>query len=68
MKALVTIVGVILIVVAAVYFLVPADTLPAFFPGHESGLARIRVKHCIAYWQLVYGAEVIIVTRDPRRR
>ena len=45
MKAIITIVGVILIVVAAVYFLVPADTLPAFFPGHESGLARIRVKH-----------------------
>jgi uncharacterized membrane-anchored protein YitT (DUF2179 family) len=45
MKAIITIVGVILIVVAAVYFLVPADTLPSFFPGHETGLARIRVKH-----------------------
>ena len=45
MKAIITIIGVILIVVAAVYFLVPADTLPSFFPGHESGLARIRVKH-----------------------
>jgi uncharacterized membrane-anchored protein YitT (DUF2179 family) len=45
MKAFITIVGVILIVVAAAYLLVPADTLPSFFPGHETGLARIRVKH-----------------------
>jgi hypothetical protein len=45
MKAIVTILGVILIVVAAVYFLVPADSLPSFFPGHETGLMRIRAKH-----------------------
>jgi uncharacterized membrane-anchored protein YitT (DUF2179 family) len=45
MKAIVTILGVILIVVAAAYFLIPADSLPGFFPGHETGLARIRVKH-----------------------
>jgi hypothetical protein len=45
MKAIVAILGVILIVVAAVYFLVPADSLPTFFPGHETGLTRIRAKH-----------------------
>src|SRR5262249_43059983 len=45
MKAIVTILGVILIVVAAVYFLVPADSLPTFFPGPETGLMRIRDKH-----------------------
>ena len=45
MKAIVTVLGVILIVVAAVYFLVPADALPTFFPGHETGLMRIRAKH-----------------------
>jgi hypothetical protein len=38
MRAIVIIVGVILIVAAAVYFLVPADALPTFFPGHETGL------------------------------
>jgi hypothetical protein len=27
------------------YFLVPADSLPDFFPGHETGLMRIRAKH-----------------------
>jgi hypothetical protein len=45
MKAIVTILGVILIVVAAIYFVVPADSLPSFFPGHETGLMRIRAKH-----------------------
>ncbi len=45
MKAIKMIFGVILIVVAAAYLLIPADSLPGFFPGHETGLARIRVKH-----------------------
>ena len=45
MKMLLTVLGVALLVVAAIYFLVPADTLPSFFPGHETGLARVRVKH-----------------------
>ena len=45
MKAILLVLGIVLLVVAAVYFLLPADSLPAFFPGHETGLARIRVKH-----------------------
>ena len=45
MKLILSLVGVILLVIAAVYFLVPADQLPTFFPGHEAGLARIRMKH-----------------------
>ena len=45
MKAIVIVIGVILVIVAAVYFLVPADALPKFFPGHETGLMRIRTKH-----------------------
>jgi hypothetical protein len=40
--------AVILIIVAAIYLLLPADSLPAFFPGHEAGLTRIRLKHGIA--------------------
>jgi hypothetical protein len=57
MKAIVTILGVILLVVAAVYFLVPADSLPSFFPGHEAGLMRIRAKHGM----LVGGLGVILL-------
>jgi hypothetical protein len=47
MKPILTLLGVILLVVAAVYFLVPADQLPGFFPGHEAGVARVHMKHGI---------------------
>jgi hypothetical protein len=48
MKLVLTLLGVVLLVVAAVYFLVPADQLPSFVPGHETGLDRVRTKHGIA--------------------
>ena len=47
MKLIVTLLGVILLVVAAVYFLVPADQLPGFFPGHEAGVTHAHTKHGI---------------------
>ena len=47
MKLILTLLGVVLLVVAAVYFLVPADQLPGFFPGHEVGAARMHYKHGI---------------------
>jgi len=28
-----------------VYFVMPADQLPSFMPGHVDGLARVRMKH-----------------------
>jgi hypothetical protein len=48
MKPVLTLLGVVLLVVAAVYFLLPADQLPGFFPGHEAGVARMHYKHGIA--------------------
>ncbi len=39
--------GAALIAVAVIYFMVPADSLPGFFPGHEAGVARVHVKHGI---------------------
>jgi drug/metabolite transporter (DMT)-like permease len=48
MKQILALLGVVLLVVAGVYFLVPADQLPGFFPGHEAGLDRVRSKHGIA--------------------
>jgi hypothetical protein len=45
MKLICVILGIALLVVAGMYFLMPADALPAFFPGHETGLARMRYKH-----------------------
>jgi hypothetical protein len=47
MKIILMLLGVVLLVVAGVYFIVPADQLPGFFPGHEAGVARIHAKHGI---------------------
>lgn len=47
MKLVLTLLGVVLLVIAAVYFLVPSDQLPSFFPGHEMGVARMHTKHGI---------------------
>jgi hypothetical protein len=48
MKTVLYLLGVLLIVVGAIYLLVPADSLPSFFPGHEAGLMRPRMKHGFA--------------------
>jgi len=45
MNRILTILGVILLVIAAIYFLVPADQLPSFVPGHVEGSPRIHIKH-----------------------
>jgi hypothetical protein len=45
MKLILSLLGVVLLIVAAVYFLVPADSLPGFFPGHEAGVTRMHYKH-----------------------
>ncbi len=42
------IVGVVLIIIAIVYFAQPAKSLPGFFPGHEAGSSHHHVKHGIA--------------------
>ncbi|QDW38671.1 hypothetical protein FFI89_016865 [Bradyrhizobium sp. KBS0727] len=47
MKLVLTVLGIVLLVVAAVYFVMPADQLPGFFPGHEAGVAKIHAKHGI---------------------
>jgi uncharacterized membrane protein HdeD (DUF308 family) len=40
--------GVVLIIVAIVYWVEPAKSLPSFFPGHEAGSNHHHVKHGIA--------------------
>ena len=42
------VVGIVLIVIAFVYWLEPARSLPGFFPGHEAGSNHHHVKHGIA--------------------
>jgi hypothetical protein len=40
--------GIVLIVIAAIYFAEPAKSLPGFFPGHQAGSGHHHVKHGIA--------------------
>jgi hypothetical protein len=47
MKLILTLLGVVLLIVAAVYFVMPADQLPGFFPGHEAGVTHAHIKHGI---------------------
>jgi hypothetical protein len=47
MKLVLSLLGVVLLVVAAVYFLIPADQLPSFLPGHEAGVMRVHARHGI---------------------
>jgi len=48
MRSLAFLLGAILLVIAGIYLLMPADSLPAFLPGYEAGLMRPRVKHGVA--------------------
>jgi len=45
MKLVMTLLGVVLLIISAVYVMVPADQLPGIFPGHEAGVSRVHVKH-----------------------
>ena len=46
--ALAVVLGTALIVVAVIYWVEPAGSLPSFFPGHETGSSHHHVKHGIA--------------------
>jgi hypothetical protein len=48
LTAAAVVVGLALIVVAAIYWAEPARSLPGFFPGHESGSGHHHTKHGIA--------------------
>ena len=51
-----TVIGLGLLVVAIVYFIEPAKSLPTFMPGHEAGSSRHHVKHGIAALVVALGA------------
>jgi hypothetical protein len=42
------VIGVLVLVVAVIYFVEPAKSLPSFFPGHTAGSTHHHVKHGIA--------------------
>lgn len=47
MRPIAIVLGLVLIAVAVIYFVMPADSLPGFFPGHEAGVTRVHMKHGI---------------------
>jgi hypothetical protein len=63
---LLAVLGVILIIVAVVYWLVPAGSLPGFMPGFEAGSTQVHVKHGIG--ALVLGIVLIVASRFLGRR
>jgi hypothetical protein len=46
--ALAVVIGIVLIVVAVIYWAEPAKSLPSFFPGHQAGSTHHHAKHGIA--------------------
>jgi hypothetical protein len=48
MRTAAILLGLLFFVVAIIYWVVPAEQLPGFFPGFEPGLSRVRLKHGIA--------------------
>ena len=48
MKSVAFVLGLACLIVAGLYFWLPADSLPAWLPGYEPGMTRIRLRHGIA--------------------
>jgi hypothetical protein len=51
-------IGIVLIVVAVIYWIDTAASLPSFFPGHQAGSSTHHVKHGIA--ALVVGLGCLV--------
>jgi amino acid transporter len=50
--------GILFLVIAIVYWVDTASSLPSFFPGHESGSSHHHVKHGIAAAVVALGCFV----------
>jgi hypothetical protein len=48
MRNVAIVLGLVFAVIAVVYWVVPAGSLPGFLPGFEAGGTRVHVKHGIA--------------------
>jgi hypothetical protein len=56
MKTLCSVLGIAFLVIAGIYFVTPAESLPSFFIGHEAGVTRVHTKH-----GLVSGAAGVLL-------
>jgi hypothetical protein len=66
--AVAVVAGIVLIVIAAIYFAEPAKSLPGFFPGHQAGSAHHHVKHGIAALCVGLAAFVLAWFRTGPKR
>ncbi len=60
--------GLLLLVVAVIYFADPAGSLPSFFPGHEAGSSHHHIKHGIAAFVVGVGCFVFAWFQSGPRR
>ena len=66
--ALLALAGIALLVVAIVYFIEPAKSLPSFFPGHDAGVTRHHDKHGIAALLVAVAAFAVAWISSGTRR
>jgi len=50
--------GIVLLIVAVIYWVDPAKSLPSFFPGHAAGSTHHHVKHGVAAFVVALGCFV----------
>ena len=50
--------GIVLMIIAVIYWAEPASSLPSFFPGHQAGDSEHHVKHGIAAFVVGLGCFV----------
>ena len=62
--------GVVFVLLAGVYALVPADALPSFVPGFDPALHTMHVKHGLASLFVGVGLRLYawFATRSEKRR
>jgi hypothetical protein len=65
MRMLAFLLAILCIIAAAMYFLMPAGSLPTFMPGHEAGSALFHTKHGII--ALVAAVILILIGWIPGR-
>jgi hypothetical protein len=62
------VVGIVLIVIAVIYWVEPAKSLPGFFPGQQAGSSHHHVKHGIAAFLLGIACLVFAWFRSGPKR
>ena len=48
MRAIAIVLGLAFAAIAVIYWVLPAGSLPGFFPGFQAGSSHIHVKHGVA--------------------